>query len=355
MPFRSPCAVQRKMPPHLQPFAVLRCDILVVPNMRFQLLQLFGRWAKQLLSLLQFNPTNCQGSSSVIPGLGVCLSELVQVPTATGTSTGAIPSVTGLTNPTVVSTHRALAWWEILLMALGCAFIFMMFLLCWRRRARKQRAKRTAMFASVKRLDHKLTWRGRLARFGERLFGHSPKRVVLPTNTWESDEMKLQQMRDAEEARRGSADLDQFINAYDYSKEESRHSKASSLPGLDDRTPPFKTRRKPPPPSISSRLSAHSIYSEVTGQPRHMPEPRQPIRKDLLSSRLSSSTLSSFSIRARDPERAPAAAARPTVAEAYASSVRPALMASPPLNPGAYWLKPTNTGGSTNNPFRHFS
>ncbi|KAG6854172.1 hypothetical protein C0991_009824 [Blastosporella zonata] len=185
-------------------------------------------------------------------------------------------------------------------MALGCAFIFLMILLCWRRRARQQRTKRTALFASVKRLDHKLTWRGRIV---ERLFGRSPKRVVLPTHTtWQNDEMKLRALRDAEDAR-NSADLDQFINAYDYSKEDSRYSKASSLPPLDDYRPPFKTRRQPPPPSVSSRMSAHSLYSEVTGQPRHMPEPRQPIRKDLLSSRMSSSTMNtSFSIRAREPE-----------------------------------------------------
>ncbi|KAG6856738.1 hypothetical protein H0H87_001338 [Tephrocybe sp. NHM501043] len=230
-----------------------------------------------------------------------------------------------------------------------------MFLLCWRRRARRQRVKQTAKFASAKRLDHKLTWRGRLVRLGERLFGHSPRRAVLPTNTWESDEMKLRQLRDAEDARRNSSDLEQFINAYNYSKEESRYSKASSLPPLDDHLPSSKTRRKPPP-SISSRLSAHSIYSEVTGQPRHMPEPRQPIRKDLLSSRLSSSTLgTSFSVRARESERGFGSAAGPTDAEAYASSIQPTLAASPPLNPGAYWLKPTNTGGSSNNPFRQLA
>ena len=71
---------------------------------------------------------NCQGTPSVVTGLGVCLSDLVQIPTTTGT-TGAIPSITGLTSPTVVDTRRPLEWWEILLMALGCAFIFLMFLL----------------------------------------------------------------------------------------------------------------------------------------------------------------------------------------------------------------------------------
>ncbi|KAG6811214.1 hypothetical protein H0H92_008509 [Tricholoma furcatifolium] len=209
------------------------------------------------------------------------------------------------------------------------------------------------MFASAKRLNHKLSWRTRLVRIGERLFGHSPRQTVLPTHTsGEGEEMKLRKSRHSEDAARTSMDLDQFINAYDYSKAESRFSKASSLPPLDDRTTPFKARRKAPP-SMSSRLSAHSIFSEVTGQPRHAPEPRQPIRKDLLSSRSSSTLGSSLSAWRREPERPPMPeAVSQTEAQAYASSVRPALMASPPLNPGVQWVKPTHTGGSSNNPFR---
>ncbi|KAG6900361.1 hypothetical protein C0993_011992 [Termitomyces sp. T159_Od127] len=208
------------------------------------------------------------------------------------------------------------------------------------------------MFASAKQLDHKLTWRGRLARLGERLFGHGPSRAVLPTHTWESEEMKLRKKRVAEDAR-DSSDLDQFIDAYDYSDKDS---KASSLPPIDDHHSPFKIRRKPPM-SLSSKLSAHSIYSEVTGQPRHAPEPRQPIRKDFLTSRLSASTLNfSLSGRTREPERAAAAAREQTEAEAYASSVRAALVASPPLNSGAYRIRPMNTGGSSShNPFRQLT
>ncbi|KAF8061726.1 insulin-like growth factor binding protein [Lyophyllum atratum] len=296
---------------------------------------------------------NCQGSSNVIPGLGVCLSELVQVPTTTGTGAPALPSITGIANPTIIQARRPLEWWQILLMALGCAFIFLLFIVCWRRRARKQRAKRTAMFASAKQLDRKLNWRGRLVRFGERLFGHSPRQPIqLPTHTRDIEEIKLQQRREAEDTR--ESDLDQFINAYDYSKAESRYSKTpSSLPPLDNKRP-SKTHRKPPP-SISNRLSGHSLFSEVTGQPRLMPEPRQPIRKDLLSARWSSSSStqgSSLSIRSQDPDRDRVPAAIPTEAEAYARSVRPALAASPPPNPDSSWLKPTNTGSSSRNPFR---
>ncbi|KAG6836068.1 hypothetical protein H0H93_011785 [Arthromyces matolae] len=226
-----------------------------------------------------------------------------------------------------------------------------MFLLCWRRRARRQRAKRTAMFATAKQLDHKLTWRNRLVRIGERLFGHSPtRRPVLPTH---SEEMKLRKSKVSEDGR-DSLDIDQFINAYDYPKEESHYSKASSQSGLDEHQLPFKMRRQPHR-SLSSRLSAHSIYSEVTGHPRNAPEPRQPIRNDFMTSRRqSSSTLSSsYTARPRELERGPGV--RPTEAEAYASSVRTVLVASPPIQPGAYsnGVKPTHTGTSSNNPFRH--
>ncbi|RDB19354.1 Extracellular matrix protein FRAS1 [Hypsizygus marmoreus] len=283
---------------------------------------------------------NCAGSSNVIAGLGVCLSELVQVPTVTESGSPALPSITGLTNPTVTNApRRTLEWWQILLMALGCAFIFLMFLMCWRRRARKQRAKRTALFVSVKKLDTKLSWRGRFVRFGERFFGHRRTQpILLPTHTNATEEMRLRKLREAEEM-----DLDQFINAYDYSKAESRYSQApSALPPLDS-----KARRN----NHLNGLSGHSLYSEVTGRPRQMPEPRQPIRKDLLSSsRYSSSTLSSsLSIRTRELVPAPAP---PTDAEAYARAIRPALAASPPLNPGTAWIKPTTTGGSSRNPFR---
>ncbi|KAG2356532.1 insulin-like growth factor binding protein [Suillus spraguei] len=165
---------------------------------------------------------NCTSGTSVIPSLGACLSELVQV----------LPS--GLSTPITTTTQR-LQWWEILLMALGCAFIFVTFLYCWRRRARKQRAKEIAAFASAKAL-HKQNWRWRLARFGERLFGHNP-------------------------------DLLRFI-----STTIANHMITPML----------------------NRLSG-SLYSQTTGNVRSRPEPRQPVKSDPLSSRFSTTTLGSSS------------------------------------------------------------
>lgn len=302
---------------------------------------------------------NCEGSSSVIPGLGACLSELVQVPTVSGTGSPPLPSITGLTNPTTVNIRRPLEWWQILLMALGCAFIFLMVLICWRRRARKQRAKRTAMFASAKKLDQKSNWRWRLVRFGEKLFGHnaSQRPVVLPVHQThrrqDSQDAKLQKMRETEDARH-DLEMDDLLDAYNYTKAGSRSSRApSSLPSLHGNRA-TKSRAL----HSSNRLSGHSLYSEVTGKPRQTPEPRQPIKKDLLNPRYSSaSTLSSsFSIWTHERDRVPAPVPPvpqpPTEAEAYASAIRPALAASPPLNPGSYWMQPNHTGGSSRNPFR---
>jgi hypothetical protein len=245
-------------------------------------------------------------------------------------------------------------------MALGCAFIFVLVLMCWRRRARKQRAQRTAMFASAKKLNQKSNWRWRLVRFGEKLFGHNASRraAVLPIHRPQDNEhAKLQKMREAEDVRH-DLEMDDLLDSYNYSKAESRLSRApSSLPSLHkNRATKFRALH---PPSHSNRLSGHSLYSEVTGKPRQMPEPRQPIRKDLLDPRYSSSSTlsSSFSIWTRERDRVlatvpPPVPQPPTEAEAYASAVRPALAASPPLNPGSYWMQPHTTGGSSRNPFR---
>ncbi|KAF8228601.1 hypothetical protein L208DRAFT_1453265 [Tricholoma matsutake] len=295
--------------------------------------------------------TNCVGSSSVVAGLGVCLSELVQVPTTSGNAPP-LPSITGLSNPTVVVTgRRPLAWWEILLMALGCAFVFLMVLLCWRRRAKNQRAKRTAMFAEAKNLQGK-GWRERLVRFGERFFGHSAKgrAAVLPVHhNPRGEDTKLQNLKDAEDARH-ERQVESFIDAYGYSRyPESRSSRnPSTLPSLREYHGKNPSIRNP------NRLSSGlSLYSEVTGKPRQAAEPRQPVKKDALVSRFSSSTLSSsYSNWTRDRERVVLAPPPlPTEAEEYVMVVRPALDAWPPLNPNSNWVQLDHTGNSRN-PFR---
>ena len=268
----------------------------------------------------------CTSSSSVVPGLGVCLSDLVQVPSTTNPGQP-LPSITGLTNPIAVA-RRPLAWWEILLMALGCAFIFFCVLACWRRRARKKRAKRTAQFAIAKSLQPPRTWRGRLARFGERLFGYGPADA-------ESEEIKLMKLRNAEEARH-------------HMEMEKLHQMGASS-SLGKRKPPpsvpsvYESGRDSlaVPSEVSNRLSDGSLYSQVTGLPRRTPEPRQPMRSnaELLPSRFSTSSTSlsrNSSTRTRELTSRSRTPSPTTEAEAYAQSVQQ--------------LEP-NTTGRSRNPF----
>ncbi|OAX36075.1 hypothetical protein K503DRAFT_744939 [Rhizopogon vinicolor AM-OR11-026] len=274
---------------------------------------------------------NCTSGSSVVPGLGACLSELVVVPSSSGTSSGALPSITGLSTPITTTTTQRLQWWEILLMALGCAFIFVAFLYCWRRRARKQRAKDTAAFASAKALPHKHNWRWRLARFGEKLFGHS-RREPLP----ESEEIALWKLRAAEEARHHT-EMEKLIGGSSRSP--------SPLPSLHH----YKRRGSHDYSDAhsSGRLSAGSMYSQVTGMPRTGPEPRQPVKTNPLTSRFSTTTFGSSVCKkpsVSHHELTPHMP--PTDAEAYAASVRQS-----PEPDTSYWITPTNTGGSRN-PFR---
>lgn len=166
--------------------------------------------------------------TTVINPLGVCFSELVMVPKPSETSTLApMPTVTGIDQPTTVVHGRKLEWWQILLMALGCAFIFLAFIWCCRRRIRKRRdAERRRVqayaFANTQNtkksswwscagkrdkdhmqdfhpdLDHdeviqtgsshkdKNGWKWRLIRLGEKFFGHSKStRIHLDDSSME--------------------------------------------------------------------------------------------------------------------------------------------------------------------------
>ncbi|KAF5349154.1 hypothetical protein D9756_009329 [Leucocoprinus leucothites] len=135
-----------------------------------------------------------------------------------------VPTVTGIDKPTTIVKGKKLEWWQILLMALGCAFIFVAVIWCCRRRYRKKReeerrrvhayafantspttAKKSLWVCGGKRdkkhplqsyhpdLDHneeiihtgpppkdKNSWKWRLIRFGEKFFGHSKSTRVYP-------------------------------------------------------------------------------------------------------------------------------------------------------------------------------
>ncbi|KAJ4474127.1 hypothetical protein C8J55DRAFT_537066 [Lentinula edodes] len=218
---------------------------------------------------------NCNSTAYVVTGLGVCLSDLVVVPQASG-SAAPLPSITGLTQPIV--------WWEILLMALGCAFIFLAVI--W-----KQRAKRTKAFAQAKNIDQSTSWRWRLVRFGEKLFGHRASKRAYPEPTpdanpgLDSEALKLMKLRNAEEARHNQEmEKLMLISDYQYPPEKrSSYYPPSVLPSLYD-VGRSRDRLRAVDPA-ANRLSGPSLYSQVTGVPRNGPEARQPVKKDLIFSR----------------------------------------------------------------------
>lgn len=299
---------------------------------------------------------SCTNSSSVIPGLGICLSDLVVVPPSNGSAPA--PTLPGLTAPAPTTNtntvRRPLEWWQILLMALGCAFIFVVILMLWRRRMRKRRAAATAAFASAKKL-HEPGWRGCLVRFGERLFGHKHGQRWM----MDGEAVRMEKLRAAEEARytgdlkrantrsaesaRYSRDMDKLIDSYEYSRAgSSRQPSLRKHDGDDKHTLP--RARDLDRGLDTDSLSRNSIYSQVTGMPQRAPEPRQPVKnpRDLLPSRFSDNTYSSWVVP--DTQLAPQPA--PTPAQEYARTVA----SKEPEVRGTHWLQPTNTG-STNNPF----
>ncbi|KAK7688883.1 hypothetical protein QCA50_007574 [Cerrena zonata] len=239
-------------------------------------------------------------------------------------------------------------------MALGCAFIFLMFLMCWRRRARKRRAQATVAFAQAKRLTPQNNWRWRLVRFGERLFGHKPSQRFVPPE--QQQNFKMEKLKAAEEARY-SRDMDKLLDSYDY----SRYSKAGSsrgpspLPSLRDYNH-NRTAAAHPNRLSGTSLSAGSIYSQVTGMPRKAAEPRQPVKnaRDLLPSRFSGTSYTNSTRSDPLPPPPPLNLIEidrpPTPAQEYARLVSTNQV--PPR--GSYWLMPNDTGNTnvSRNPFR---
>ena len=287
-------------------------------------------------------------------------------------------------------------------MALGCAFIFIVILMLWRRRARKQRAKQTTMFASAKRLDGGNGWRWRLEQLRRRLFGkkaayHSE---VLPMAYRDYDrdslaisshtrvparpnrDTKVNKREDKSTQRHTADDLDKFIDNYDYSIHSKSSRASSALSSVDDHYTVHNARR----------IGRDSLYSEVTGNQRLTPEPRQPLKKDASGASKLATTPVLIDLEMEQDKVVPTSlplqmvrSGVATEAQTYAMSVRPGLMtgansqapamATTPLigrsegrmvvhthpiggplddlpSDTVVVLPSMNTGGSSRNPFR---
>jgi hypothetical protein len=263
----------------------------------------------------------------------------VVIPTETkdGEPLPPLPTITGISEPAPKEGGKMkLEWWQILLMALGCAFIFVVFLWCFRRRMRKQRKARTEMFAKGKGLkdkrrffiDWSAGWRGLFGRKtkkpanGELPIAYNHQDVALRELTmkeaWrdrQEDDQDENVLRKGPKSKASKKtlrddgredDLDSYINAYDYSRRSVALSvkshTPSTLPDLDGFYPSRRgnnserdqLRRQAAGQQRAYRdLDNDSMYSEVTGQSRNTPEPRQPVKSDLVMPSFASSRRSS--------------------------------------------------------------
>ncbi|GJJ11899.1 hypothetical protein Clacol_006137 [Clathrus columnatus] len=300
----------------------------------------------------------CKAGTSVVSELGVCLSDLVVVPNPSAPAP--LPTFTPPPPVVVHSGSSRLAWWQILLMALGCAFIFVVFLWLWRRHARKQRAKQTAIFAT--KLKQRATWRTRLADiFRGHKFFHR-----------ENDYEKVQRLREKEAARH-ALEMNKLENVYAKSLAGSSTGlvRQPSLTSLDIGGGDYNNNNNQSRGALraANRTSAMSLYSQVTGLPRSGPEPKQPTRDldvenggNLINSRFSVTTAATTMYHHHIPEDlppmpqiAPQPRRSPSLTEAqeYAESQRgdvnpPSLQSSQsfwliPIDP----LVPNHTGSST--------
>ena len=266
-------------------------------------------------------PANCNGNgttttatTTVVPGLGVCLSELVSVQ-ASGASVP-LPTITGLNSP-AVNGGRRLAWWEILLMTLGCVFIFVCVVALFRRRMRAKRAKRTAAFAEAKNIDARgVGWRQKLGSLFRSPFSRD-------RNIPKEDKVALRVAR--------------LRNL-----EEERHMAALGKLGGQ---PSSQYAR-----SVTEAADTESMYSQVTGRPPRAPVPRKPVNlrgiveRGPSSTRFSGTTVSSVKSDREISE-----------AQRYAKSVdeeEPDEL-DPVSGGDKYWLVPAGTGTDqvSRNPF----
>ena len=238
----------------------------------------------------------------MVAGLGVCLSDLVVSQPSGTTDAPPLPSISGLNNPTVIptSSHK-FAWWQILLLALACAFIFIVIIWLYRRRQSKKRAEKAAQFAKGLSVKEKTGWLSKLLRFGKILLCHTDSRrepIVRPR----AEDVKLNQLRMMEEARpvtsftdyhnnvdsggeggREDQDLVQLIGSYNPLPETYYTNRNVQIHLADHQSVISDT---------SSQHTAPSIYSQVTGLPHNLPEPRQPLK-----SRFSMSTFATNEVR----------------------------------------------------------
>ena len=144
---------------------------------------------------------------------------------------------------------------------------------------------------------------------------------------------KLRDMEDKSRDRHTTDDLDNFIGHYDDTVHSMSTRTPSTLSSIDDHYPVHNPRR----------IERDSLYSEVTGNQRHTPEPRQPLRRDISGTSKLVKNPVLIDLEPREEKIVPPSlpfqivhhpdGGKASEAQAYAMSVRPGLITVPNTAP----------------------
>jgi len=308
---------------------------------------------KTVLRVGKCEPVDCGSGSGAVAGLGVCLAELVVVPSDTTKPPVTIPPLdpNAATNFQQQSNGFTLQWWQILLIVLGGLFIIALCVIIWRRQARKKRVKRTQEFKAQlekrglwsrlwrnpfgfftrKKKDNRARdlegarssagdWRTSAARTEEdrrtwiTMQEPAPRRPSITGRTRTSDGYTYDSRAEGSEGRSqrmktrplhlGVPARSRYGESQ-YGKEIEEEDDYRSERSYSYRAPSSRRDREPRrQPSYSREQEQHyadlmndqvargnspSVYSQATSQPHKRPEPKRPSR-DLLTSHFSGST-----------------------------------------------------------------
>ncbi|TFK28573.1 hypothetical protein FA15DRAFT_43794 [Coprinopsis marcescibilis] len=234
--------------------------------------------AQQVLSRGTCVDAACEAGTSVVPGLGVCLSDLVvQGPP--------LPTIPGIDVP--VTKRVRLEWWQILLIALGCAFILILILWLVRRR-HKEKKQQKFVLQEMGQTTNRSGWRWKLVRWGEKLFGQR-RNTQLPNSPTAHKPLMMQ----------ADPYATYKMNATRVAEEGSSRRSTSNLLGGGHSRTGSSSNSTPGQRSISLPMQSVSLYDDnITIQQIGMYDegrraPKPPSSELRASQRLASSTSTS--------------------------------------------------------------
>jgi len=266
------------------------------------------------------------GGCHTLKGLGVCLNDLVFTPNSTTGADVPNPSVTSTTSLTGVKIENKFHWWQILLMIAGGIFIGLVVIILWRRHAKKKRAETTRLWAMERGVLG-----GKGGSWWRKIFARKPQHSH---NLFSEKEDWLPRYRDDANSERSDSTVDGLIDAHADKRPKGKHRLRKMTSG------------------------SRSLFSEITGEQKKVPEPRMLVREHSMSVRSLRSIKSTTTFKNRK------VADVETEAEKYARSFREEAIGQAREHPGVapfiateplgHLIRPVATGSSdqSRNPFR---